>query len=65
MNHELIEKLAKEAGDDWDHTLPEDREFLERFARLVAAWQREQDAKILEKHGWLLQAADVIRNSES
>lgn len=30
-----IEILAKLAGDDWDSTLPEDKEFLQRFAHLV------------------------------
>jgi acyl-CoA reductase-like NAD-dependent aldehyde dehydrogenase len=32
-----IEEMAREAGDDWDHTLKEDRKFLERFAALVLA----------------------------
>jgi hypothetical protein len=30
-----IELLAKLAGDDWDSALPEDKEFLQRFAHLV------------------------------
>ena len=34
------------------------------FARAIAAEQRECDAKILEQNGWLLQAADVIRNQK-
>ena len=35
MNTERIKELAIEAGDDWEHTLKEDREFLERFAELI------------------------------
>ncbi len=34
---EDIIRMAREAGDDWDHTLKEDRKFLERFAALIAA----------------------------
>lgn len=37
MTDDEIIRLAREAGDDWDHTLPTDREFLLRFAALVAA----------------------------
>lgn len=33
---ELVERLAREAGDDWGSTLPDDKAFLERFAALVA-----------------------------
>lgn len=51
MNREQIEQWAREAG-----ALMRNREQcfayreLEAFARLVAVWQREQDAKILESH---------------
>jgi hypothetical protein len=37
MTQEDIIRMAREAGDDWEHTLKEDRKFLERFAALVAA----------------------------
>lgn len=37
MTNDEIIRLAREAGDDWDHTLPTDREFLLRFGALVAA----------------------------
>ena len=40
--NERIRELAIEAGDDWEHTLKEDREFLEKFAALVAAAEREE-----------------------
>ena len=33
--NERIRELAIEAGDDWEHTLKEDREFLEKFAKLI------------------------------
>jgi hypothetical protein len=32
-----IIEMAREAGDDWDSTLSTDKEFLKRFAALVAA----------------------------
>lgn len=41
MNTERIRELAKQAGDDWDHTLESDKEFLKKFAALVAAAERE------------------------
>jgi hypothetical protein len=46
-----IEEMAREAGDDWDHTLKEDRKFLERFAALVADAEREACAKVCEDLG--------------
>ena len=33
--NERIKELAEQAGDDWEHTLPSDREFLEKFAELI------------------------------
>ena len=30
-------RMAREAGDDVEHTLPSDLDFLERFAAIVAA----------------------------
>lgn len=65
MNRDDIIRMAMEAGDDWDHTLPEDREFLERFAALVAAAQRKECAKVCEEHwrngGNAMECADSIR----
>ena len=37
MNTERIKELAKQAGDDWDHTLESDKEFLKKFAELIVA----------------------------
>jgi len=33
--NERIRQLAEQAGDDWDHTLESDKEFLEKFAELI------------------------------
>ena len=50
-----IIEMAREAGDDWEHTLKEDRKFLERFAELVRAEaqaeEREACAKVCEELG--------------
>jgi hypothetical protein len=35
MNTEQIRELAIRAGDDWDHTLESDKEFLKKFAQLI------------------------------
>lgn len=40
-----LERIAREAGDEWDSTLRPDREFLERFARAVAS----ECAKVCEE----------------
>jgi hypothetical protein len=33
--NERIRELAIQAGDDWNQTLPSDREFLHKFAELI------------------------------
>ncbi len=48
MTRDDIIRMAREAGDDWDSTLPSDKEFLERFAALVTAAEREECAKVCE-----------------
>jgi hypothetical protein len=45
--NERIRELAIQAGDDWNQTLPSDREFLHKFAELVRADERE---RIIEKN---------------
>lgn len=45
MTDDKIIRMAQEAGDDWDNTLPPDREFLLRFGALVAAAEREACAE--------------------
>ena len=58
MTRDEIIELAREAGDDVEHTLPSDMDFLERFARLVAAAERETCIKIeVEKAGLTESAA--------
>ena len=42
--NERIRQLAEQAGDDWDHTLESDKEFLEKFAELIV----EKCAGIIE-----------------
>jgi predicted N-acyltransferase len=42
MNTERIRELAEQAGDDWDHTLEEDKEFLKKFAELIVAEERNR-----------------------
>lgn len=49
MKREDIIRMAREAGDDWDHTLPKDKKFLIRFAALVAAEKEKQMVNILER----------------
>ena len=45
MTRDDVIKLAREAGDDVEHTLPSDLDFLERFAALVAAAERTACAR--------------------
>ena len=52
MNIELIRRLAEQAGDDWDHTLEPDKEFLKKFAELIV----RECADIARNH--LLDKAD-------
>ena len=58
MTRDDIIRMAREAGDDVEHTLPSDMDFLERFARLVAAAASETCIKIeVEKAGLTERAA--------
>jgi hypothetical protein len=63
--NDKIKELAEQAGDDWDHTLESDKEFLKKFAALVAAEEREACALAVEQAGieglGTLAAAAVIR----
>jgi hypothetical protein len=54
-----IEEMAREAGDDWDHTLKEDRKFLERFAALVAAAATEA-ANARANTSWALMCKKMV-----
>ena len=45
MTRDDIIRMAREAGDDVDHTLSSDLDFLERFAALVAATERTACAR--------------------
>ena len=44
-----IRELAEQAGDNWNHTLESDKEFLKKFAALVAAHEREECADFAER----------------
>lgn len=46
---DIIARMAIEAGDSWDDTLPSDKAFLERFAALVVAEEREACARLAEE----------------
>lgn len=48
MTKEDVIRMAREAGDDVEHTLPSDLAFLERFAALVAAAEREACANVAD-----------------
>ena len=45
MTRDDIIRMAREAGDDVDHTLPSDLDFLERFAAMVAGTERTACAR--------------------
>ena len=49
MTRDQVLRIATQCGDDVTHTLPEDLEFLERFAEAVAAEEREACAKVCEE----------------
>jgi len=49
MNLEKVQALAEQAGDFWNDTLISDKEFLVRFADLVAANEREACAQIADR----------------
>lgn len=49
MNLEKVQTLAEQAGDSWDDALLFDKEFLLKFANLVAANEREACAQIADR----------------
>ena len=67
MTRDDVIKLAREVGDDVEHTLPSDLDFLERFAALVAAAEREACAQLVEKNadvcGPNTMLCDVLRGN--
>lgn len=60
MNQDDVVRMAREAGDDWEHTLECDKDFLERFAAIVAAHEREECAKLVENYWDSTDWADKI-----
>ena len=51
MMNERIQELAKQAGDDWDHTLESDKEFLKKFAELIVKETITEMCQQLYWHG--------------
>lgn len=49
MNLEKVQTFAEQAGDSWDDALLSDKEFLLKFANLVAANEREACAQIADR----------------
>lgn len=48
MTRDDVIRMAREPGDDVEHMLPSDLDFLERFAAFVAAVEREKCAAIMD-----------------
>lgn len=67
MTRNDVIRLAREAGDDVENTLPSDLDFLGRFAALVAAAEREACAQLVEKNadvcGPNTMLCDVLRGN--
>ena len=62
MNREDIIAMAREAGDDWEHTLPEDKAFLERFAQLVAQAERQKVANWMIQRSYATGHGDTVED---
>ena len=62
MTRDDIIRLAREAGDDVEHTLPSDLDFLERFAAIVASAEREACAEIADEYEYQLVAGSCARD---
>ena len=57
-----LEQLAREMGITVEHgVIRHQSQIIQAFAKIVREAALEEAAKRLEKNGWLLQAADVIR----
>ena len=65
MTRDDVLRLAREAGDDVEHTLPSDLAFLERFAELaVAAAQAENKRLLSVLQGLVGEVFDLISESD-
>ena len=62
MTRDDVIRMAREAGDDVEHALPSDLDFLERFAALVAAAEREACAEIADEYEHQLVAGSCARD---
>jgi hypothetical protein len=61
---EQVVEWARQSGDDWDHTLPQDREFLERFAALAFAAGQEAVSQTLSFDEWYAEHAKYMEPSD-
>lgn len=64
MTNDEVIKLAREAGDDLEHTLPHDKEFLLRFAALVAAATRDEISMKHDLQQALSEINELVRSVE-
>jgi hypothetical protein len=46
---ELVQGIVLKIGGSWGDATPEDREFFRRFAAVVAAYEREECARLCEE----------------
>ena len=60
MNREDVISMAREAGDDVEHTLPSDLAFLERFAAIAAAAERNKLADWMRQYGFATGHGDTM-----
>jgi TRAP-type C4-dicarboxylate transport system substrate-binding protein len=55
----LIQGIVLISGGSWGDATPEDRQFFRRFAAVVAAYERDECAKLADSLGWV--SVDDIR----
>ena len=56
---DIVEALARQAGDDWDNSLPEDREFLKKFYMLATENERLSIKIYVESYAENIKGIDV------
>jgi len=54
--NERIRELVEQAGNDWDHTMPEGKGFLELFAELIV----QECLDIVNRHEYSYHEADPL-----
>ena len=56
----LIQGIVLISGGSWGDATPEDRQFFRRFAAVVAAYERDECAKVCEDKWATLDEADIF-----